>query len=114
MRGASSSGALRSSGENPDVALAMQFAERDYFLLGRARIGLGVGEHQLFRRHGVDSVRLDVEIVIVTNDKRHFEKTPRIENATLCGRASQHAGAVPAPFTLARTFVVIGSKDATA
>ena len=78
IAGSNSSGAGRRArhsnlaGENPDVAVAMDPAELDDLFFERGRVGLGVGEHQLFCDWVVDSVGFDIKVVVVTDDKCHL------------------------------------------
>jgi hypothetical protein len=72
---------LKLAGENPDVAVAMRFAERDDLFFERGRIGFGVGEHQLLGDGVVDSVGFDINVVIVTDNKCHLVKSTSNEQS---------------------------------
>jgi hypothetical protein len=72
---ANSNSNLDLAGQNPDVAVAMFFAELDDFFLERGRAGFRVGEHQLFGDGVVDSVGFDIKVVIVTDNKCHFSES---------------------------------------
>ena len=53
-----------STGQNADVTVAVDFAERDYFLFRRIRIGLGIGQHQLFGYRIVDAVGFHIKVMV--------------------------------------------------
>src|SRR6266699_3379759 len=60
--------------ENSDVAVTMLLAEIDYLFFCRSGVRFHVDQHQMFGGHIVDSVGLDVKIVVVADNKCHFEK----------------------------------------
>jgi hypothetical protein len=72
---------LKLAGENPDVAVAMRFAELDDLFFELGRIGFGVGEHQLLGDGVVDSVGFDINVVIVTDNKCHLFKSTSNEQS---------------------------------
>jgi hypothetical protein len=63
-----------SAGENSDVAVAMLLAEIDDLFFSRGGVRFRVNKHQMFGGHIVDSVGLDVKVVVVADDKCHFKK----------------------------------------
>jgi hypothetical protein len=66
---------LKLAAENPDVAVAMLNSELDDLFFDRGRARFCVGQHQLLRDCVVDSVGLDVKVMVVTDDKCHFVKS---------------------------------------
>jgi hypothetical protein len=60
-----------SVGQNPEIAFAVFFAELDYFLLDRRRIRFRLAEYQAPRGRGIDTVRFNRKVMIVTHDKGH-------------------------------------------
>jgi hypothetical protein len=60
-----------SVGENPEITVAVFFAELDYFLLDRRRIRLGLAEHQPPRGRWIDAVRFYRKVMVVAHDKGH-------------------------------------------
>jgi hypothetical protein len=63
------------TGENPDITLAMDFAEFDDLFFERSRVRLRVGKHQLLRDGVVDSVGFDIKVVVVTDNKCHLVRS---------------------------------------
>ena len=57
--------------EDADIALAVHFAELDYFEFDWGWVGLGIAQHMLARGRGVHVVGLDRQVVIVAEDKSH-------------------------------------------
>jgi hypothetical protein len=57
--------------ENAEIAVAMFFAELDYFLLNRRWICLGLAEDQPPRGRCIDAVRFHRKVVVITHDKGH-------------------------------------------
>src|SRR5258708_1926802 len=61
-----------SAGENSDVAVAMLLAEIDDLFLSRGGGRFCGDKHQLLGGHIVDSIGLDVKVVVVADNKCHF------------------------------------------
>src|SRR5208282_753089 len=72
---------LKLAGENPDVTVAMFNPELDDLFFDRSRARLCVAEHQLLRDGVVDSVGLEVKVMVVTDDKCHFGKSTSNEQS---------------------------------
>src|SRR6266436_944596 len=62
------------AGENSDVALAMLLSEIYDLFLNRGGVRFRVDKHQLLGCHIVDSIGLDVKVVVVADNKSHFKK----------------------------------------
>jgi len=62
------------AGENSDVALAMLLAEIYDLFLNRGGVRFRVDKHQLLGGHIVDSIGLDVKVVVVADNKSHVKK----------------------------------------
>jgi len=62
------------AGEDSDVAVAMLLSEIDDLFFGRSGVRFHVNKHQMLGGHIVDSVGLDVKVVVVADNKCHFEK----------------------------------------
>src|SRR5260370_14539976 len=63
--------------ENSDVAVTMLLAEIDYLFFSCGGVGFRIDKHQMFGGHIVDSVGLDVKIVVVADNKCHLNSSPR-------------------------------------
>src|SRR6266850_5379685 len=63
-----------SAGENSDVAVAMLLAEIDDLFLSRGGVLFRVDKHELLGGHIVDSIGLDVKVVVVADNKCRFKK----------------------------------------
>src|SRR5262249_20748609 len=85
-----------STGQNADIAVAMDLPERDYFFLRRIRVRFGIGQHQLFSYRIVDAVSFHIEVVVVADNKGHSVSSltrPAYRNQTcesLFGPAADH------------------------
>jgi hypothetical protein len=69
------------AGENPDIAVAMRFAERDDLFFDRGGAGFFVSKHQLLRDGVIDSIGFYIKVVIVTDDKCHLVKSTSNEQS---------------------------------
>jgi acetyl-CoA C-acetyltransferase len=78
-------GPNRSAGEDPDVAVAMLFAEIDDLFFSRGGVRFRVDKHQMLGGHVVDSIGLDVKVVVVADDKCHFEKLLELTTVSVAG-----------------------------
>jgi hypothetical protein len=57
--------------ENAEIAVAVFFAEFDYFLLDRRWICLGLAEDQPPRGRRIDAVRFHRKVMVIAHDKGH-------------------------------------------
>jgi hypothetical protein len=62
---------VSSISENAEIAVAVFFAELDYFLLDRRWICLGLAEDQPPRGRRIDAVRFHRKAMVIAHDKGH-------------------------------------------